>query len=102
MSADGQTRELEGGSNVHAEAVSTPKTKNRYNKMEWAGAFGDIGTLIPFVVAYITRIGLQVVVSYFGSVFSGIAGSQCDFAEQEGIMDVHDLNPRQIVCLPSG
>jgi len=54
MSADGQTRELEGGSNVHAEAVSTPKTKNRYNKMEWAGAFGDIGTLIPFVVAYIT------------------------------------------------
>jgi len=56
MSADGQTRELEGGSNVHAEAVSTPKTKNRYNKMEWAGAFGDIGTLIPFVVAYITIV----------------------------------------------
>jgi len=27
---------------------------NDYNKMEFAGAFGDIGTLIPFVVGYIT------------------------------------------------
>jgi len=24
--------------------------------MEWAGAFGDVGTLIPFVVAYITIV----------------------------------------------
>jgi len=27
--------------------------------MEWAGAFGDIGTLIPFVVAYITILGID-------------------------------------------
>jgi predicted benzoate:H+ symporter BenE len=27
---------------------------NDYNKMELAGAFGDLGTLIPFVVGYIT------------------------------------------------
>ena len=27
---------------------------NEYNKMELAGAFGDLGTLIPFVVGYIT------------------------------------------------
>ena len=27
---------------------------NHYNKMEFAGAFGDLGTLIPFVVGYIT------------------------------------------------
>jgi len=27
--------------------------------MEWAGAFGDIGTLIPFVVAYITIVGVD-------------------------------------------
>ncbi len=27
---------------------------NEYNKMEFAGAFGDLGTLIPFVVGYIT------------------------------------------------
>ncbi len=34
-------------------------TKNRYDAMEWAGAFGDIGTLIPFVVAYITILGID-------------------------------------------
>lgn len=27
---------------------------NDYNKMEFAGAFGDLGTLIPFVAGYIT------------------------------------------------
>lgn len=27
---------------------------NEYNRMEFAGAFGDLGTLIPFVVGYIT------------------------------------------------
>ncbi len=27
---------------------------NEFNKMEFAGAFGDLGTLIPFVVGYIT------------------------------------------------
>ncbi len=36
-----------------------PGTKNRYNKMEWAGAFGDVGTLIPFVVAYITIVKVE-------------------------------------------
>ena len=25
----------------------------RFNRLEWAGAFGDLGTLIPFVIAYI-------------------------------------------------
>lgn len=56
MSPDGQAKEIEIGNLVEAETVSTPKTKNLYNKMEWAGAFGDIGTLIPFVVAYITIV----------------------------------------------
>jgi len=32
------------------------KSKNHYNRMEWAGAFGEVGTLIPFVVAYITLV----------------------------------------------
>jgi len=35
------------------------KPKNLYTRMEWAGAFGDIGTLIPFVVAYITIVGID-------------------------------------------
>jgi len=40
----------------YKEPEHTKKTKNLYNKMEWAGAFGDVGTLIPFVVAYITIV----------------------------------------------
>ncbi len=56
MIPDGRTGELESGNVVHTEAVSAPKAGNLYNKMEWAGAFGDIGTLIPFVVAYITIV----------------------------------------------
>jgi len=32
---------------------------NRYDRMEWAGAFGDLGTLIPFVVAYIGVVGMD-------------------------------------------
>ena len=35
------------------------RIKNRYNRMEWGGAFGDLGTLIPFVVAYITVVGID-------------------------------------------
>jgi MFS superfamily sulfate permease-like transporter len=34
-------------------------TRNRWNRMEWAGAFGDLGTLIPFVVAYIAVVGMD-------------------------------------------
>jgi MFS superfamily sulfate permease-like transporter len=29
---------------------------NRFDRMEWAGAFGDLGTLIPFVVAYVAVV----------------------------------------------
>jgi MFS superfamily sulfate permease-like transporter len=32
---------------------------NEYNRSELAGAFGDFGTLIPFVVGYITITGLD-------------------------------------------
>ncbi|MEW6108046.1 MAG: putative sulfate/molybdate transporter [Nitrospirota bacterium] len=38
------------------KAETAVKSKNLYNRMEWAGAFGDVGTLIPFVVAYITIV----------------------------------------------
>jgi MFS superfamily sulfate permease-like transporter len=34
------------------QTVSAP-VNNRYDRMEIAGAFGDLGTLVPFVVAYI-------------------------------------------------
>jgi len=32
------------------------KVKNRYDRLEWAGAFGDLGTLIPFVAGYIAVV----------------------------------------------
>ena len=35
------------------------KSKNVYGLWEWAGAFGDLGTLIPFVVAYIAVMKLD-------------------------------------------
>jgi len=41
-------------------AVTPPQPlRNRFDRMEWAGAFGDLGTLIPFVLAYITVMGLD-------------------------------------------
>jgi MFS superfamily sulfate permease-like transporter len=46
------------------------KTSNRFDRMEWAGAFGDLGTLIPFVVAYIAVVKMEP----FGVLFSmGVA-----------------------------
>jgi MFS superfamily sulfate permease-like transporter len=58
MSPDGQREgnAMEGSEPVKNENPSPRKTENHYGKMEWAGAFGDVGTLIPFVVAYITIV----------------------------------------------
>ena len=42
------------------------KSRNRFDRMEWAGAFGDLGTLIPFVVAYIAVVKMDP----FGVLFS--------------------------------
>jgi hypothetical protein len=43
---------------------------NEFNRSELAGAFGDLGTLIPFVVGYITinRLDPQGVLLGFGLV----------------------------------
>ena len=32
---------------------------NRFDRHEWAGAFGDLGTLIPFVIAYLALLDLD-------------------------------------------
>ena len=39
---------------------------NRFERMEWAGAFGDLGTLIPFVVSYLAVVKMDP----FGVLFS--------------------------------
>jgi len=44
--------------------------KNRYNLSELAGAFGDLGTLIPFVVAYISILKMDP-----GSLFLGFGAT---------------------------
>ena len=52
----------------------TKSSGNRFDRMEWAGAFGDLGTLIPFVVAYIAVVRVDP----FGILFSfGIAMVVC-------------------------
>ena len=48
------------------DAVAAGRPANRYDRMEWAGAFGDLGTLIPFVVAYIGMVGMDP----FGILFA--------------------------------
>ena len=49
---------------------------NDYNKMEFAGAFGDLGTLIPFIVGYITLnkmdpLGILIAFGVF-KIFAGL------------------------------
>jgi len=33
--------------------------RNRFDRFEWAGAFGDLGTLIPFIVGYLSVVGMD-------------------------------------------
>ena len=61
---------------VSGRTEQLTRSGNRFDRMEWAGAFGDLGTLIPFVVAYIS----VVKVDPFGILFSfGIAMVVCGF-----------------------
>jgi MFS superfamily sulfate permease-like transporter len=53
-------------SKVDGQAGDSVTTGNRFDRMEWAGAFGDLGTLIPFVVAYSAVLKLDP----FGILFS--------------------------------
>jgi MFS superfamily sulfate permease-like transporter len=57
-----------------ARPESTPR--NRFDRMEWAGAFGDLGTLIPFAVAYLSVLKMDP----FGVLFAfGAAMIVCGF-----------------------
>jgi len=46
---------------AHLLAARLPRfiAHNRFNRHEWAGAFGDLGTLIPFVVGYISIVDMD-------------------------------------------
>ena len=41
------------------ERAITTKYSNRYDRSEIAGAFGDLGTLVPFIVAYIGVLKME-------------------------------------------
>jgi Molybdate transporter of MFS superfamily len=62
---------------------------NRFTPMEWAGAFGDLGTLIPFVVAYIAVLKMDAFgVLVFFCVILFLTGAQlalgsCDFSKNK-------------------
>jgi MFS superfamily sulfate permease-like transporter len=40
-------------------AAPRVRPRNRFDRAELAGAFGDFGTLIPFVVAYVSVLGID-------------------------------------------
>jgi hypothetical protein len=42
-----------------AVAVPAAGAGLRFGRKEWAGAFGDLGTLVPFLLAYITIVGVE-------------------------------------------
>ena len=45
---------------------TTNQRLNRYDRLEWAGAFGDLGTLMPFVIAYVSVMKLDAFGVLFG------------------------------------
>lgn len=57
----------------HAQ-LSPQEPANRFDRMEWAGAFGDVGTLIPFALGYISILKMDP----FGVLFAfGISMVAC-------------------------
>jgi Molybdate transporter of MFS superfamily len=56
------------------ETTTSQPVTNRYDRIEVAGAFGDLGTLVPFVVAYLAVLKMDP----FGVLFAfGIAMVVC-------------------------
>ncbi len=45
--------------NPRALSFARSPGHNRFDRLEWAGAFGDLGTLVPFVVAYISLLKMD-------------------------------------------
>ena len=62
--------------NPSRDEVAPASIRNRFDRMEWAGAFGDLGTFIPFVVGYLGVMKLDP----FGVLFAfGVAMIVCGF-----------------------
>lgn len=50
---------MRGSTSTPRNAAGAADRTLRFDRSEWAGAFGDLGTLIPFVVAYISVAGVD-------------------------------------------
>jgi Molybdate transporter of MFS superfamily len=48
-----------GVGSITAEHTASAPVTNRFDRMEVTGAFGDLGTLVPFVVAYISVLKMD-------------------------------------------
>jgi len=46
-------------STVAEHGATSTLARNRFDAREWAGAFGDLGTLVPFVVGYIAVVRMD-------------------------------------------
>lgn len=53
--------ELDSVVDATRSTAAAEKPRNRFDRLEWAGAFGDLGTLIPFVAAYIAVLKMDPV-----------------------------------------
>ncbi|MDX5152233.1 MAG: putative sulfate/molybdate transporter, partial [Acidiferrobacterales bacterium] len=53
--------EVRTGNTPKVPSIRLPRflVRIRFNHHEWAGAFGDLGTLIPFVVGYLSVVGME-------------------------------------------
>jgi MFS superfamily sulfate permease-like transporter len=47
-------------------SLTSTAPANRYDRREWAGALGDLGTLVPFVMAYVSVLKLEPFGVLFG------------------------------------
>lgn len=62
---------MDDASDVETESVARPEDRsqsNRFDRLEWAGTFGDLGTLLPFLIAYLAvlKVDPQGVLFAFG------------------------------------
>jgi len=54
-----QDKEQKSEHEQEQESSTNTPAKNRFGLSEWAGAFGDIGTFIPFAIGYIAIVGID-------------------------------------------
>ncbi len=53
--------QLRHGGGLAAEERQGPRAGLRFDRAEWAAAFADLGTFVPYVVAYVAVLGMDPV-----------------------------------------